>query len=113
MTVNILPDSRLARSKGAQNRAGVWWVPIYCAFCGAEGGFVPEENTTFIFWMCNPCFETHGEITNLYVMPDEVFWEKVKQEQIETYGRLLTLSELVEIVAADASPLATLIKQRR
>ena len=113
MTPDILPDSRLARSVGMKQMGGIWWVPIYCAFCGAEGGLVPEENTTFVFWMCNSCFKTHGEITNLYVMPDEVFWEKVKQEQLTEFGRFLTEQELVQVVEADASPLATLIKQRR
>src|SRR6266550_120985 len=104
----VLPDSRPAHSTGSKMLNGSWWAPIFCANCGAPGGMAPEENMTFIFWLCTPCFESHGEIVKTYVMPDEVFWEKVKQEQLALYGRYLTEQELVDVVAADASPLATL-----
>jgi hypothetical protein len=46
-------------------------------------------------------------------MPDEVFWETQRQEQLATHGRELSITEVVDIVAADASPLATLIKSGR
>lgn len=92
-------------------------VPIYCASCGVEGGAVPEENMTFAFWLCdkrlNGCFEKYGEIAGMMAVPDQVFWQKVRQEQVERYGRELGFRELADIVAADASPLATLIKQGR
>ncbi len=111
----ILPESRLRTvltPKGARNRGVMGFnVPIFCASCGAQGGEVPEENMTFAFWLCNPCFATYGELTNMMVLPDEVFWERLKQEQLEKYGRLLTHQELLDVVAADASPLATLIKE--
>ena len=113
MSQDILPDSRLTHPKGAQNLAGAWWVPLFCANCGADGGFVPEENMTFAFYLCDPCAERYGEIAGLYFMPDELFGEKLKQEQLSTYGRFLNEEELLKIVEADASPLATLIKQRR
>lgn len=109
---DILPDSRLERPKGAVWR-GSWWVPVFCANCGADGGLVPEENMTFAFYLCDPCAEKYGEVAGTYLMPDEVYWERLKQEQLNTYGRVLTAEELVQIVEADASPLATLIKQRR
>ncbi len=111
--MNVLPDSRSQQLRNGQYRGGMWWVPIYCANCGGEGGLVPEDTTNFVFYLCNDCFALCGEITNTYVMPDEVFWEKVKQEQVEKYGRYLTQVELERVVAEDASPLATLIKQRR
>ncbi len=89
------------------------WVPVYCGQCGNPGGLVPAENMTFVFYLCNDCFAANGEITNTMVMPDEIFWEKIKQEQLEQYGRFLSESELSEVIAADASPLANLIKDRR
>src|SRR5258705_8673283 len=107
----ILPDSRPIHTTGSKMLNGAWWAPIFCANCGDPGGMVPEENMTFIFWLCQECFDTHGEITKTHVMPDEVFWEKVKQEQLAAYGRFLTEQELAGIVAADASPLATLLKE--
>ena len=109
----LLPDSRARDTKNVQFRGGVPWVPIFCANCGCDGGLVPEENMTFVFWLCNKCFETHGALTNMHVMPDEVFWEQIKQEQLEKFDRFLTDQELLDIVAADASPLATLIKSGR
>lgn len=74
---------------------------------------VPEENMTFAFWLCKKCETTCGEIAGTMMMPDEVFWQKMKQEQLETYGRFLTEQEVVQVIEADASPLATLIKERR
>lgn len=107
----MVPDCRARAGRGAmRGPGGLFYVPIYCANCHAEGGLVPEENTTFAFWLCNPCFRTMGEITNTMAMPDEVFWERVKQEQLERYRRLLTPQELLTVVEADASPLATLVK---
>jgi len=68
---------------------------------------------TFVFYLCPQCFADCGELTNTMVMPDEIFWEKIKQEQLEQYGRFLPEPELSEVIAADASPLASLIKDRR
>jgi hypothetical protein len=113
---DILPDSRLTTivtPKGATPGPLGFMVPIYCASCGVEGGKVPEENMTFAFWLCQPCFAKHGEVTNTMVMPDEVFWAQVQEEQIESRGRLLSSAELLDVVAADSSPLATLIKEGR
>jgi len=113
---NILPDSRLKTPhtpKGMIHGPGGTWIPIFCANCGAQGGHCPEENMNFLFYLCNKCAETHGAIAGLMLMPDEVFFEKVKQEQMATYGRYLSEQELRAVVEADASPLATLLKQGR
>lgn len=48
----------------------------------------------------------------MMVMPDEVWWSRIQDEQMEKYGRLLEPGDLLDIVEADSSPLATLIKQR-
>ena len=47
------------------------------------------------------------------MMPDEVFWEKLKQEQLETYGRFLTEQELIALVEEGTSSLAKLIKDKQ
>lgn len=112
--IEILPDSRARAGRGSvpsQILGGVSWVPIYCANCGDPGGMVPEENTTFAFWLCTPCFETHGEIAGMMAQPDSVFYEKVKQEQIEKYGRELAPHELQGVVDSGLTPLAALIKE--
>ena len=110
---DVLPDSRLRTPftpRKAVWRGMAWWVPIYCGSCGADGGLIPQENMTFAFYLCNDCARKYGHLTCTMMEPDAVFWERVKQEQIERYGRLLTAEELQQ-VAAGKSPLATLLKE--
>jgi hypothetical protein len=114
-TTGVLPDSRVrhvATPRGAIN-VGIdgWEVPVYCANCGKLCASCPAENMTFMFYLCTPCFETHGAIAGTMAVPDEVWWQKIHEESLETYGRDLSNDELVAIVAADTSPLATLIKE--
>lgn len=90
-----------------------WMVPVFCANCGASGGMVPQENMTFAFYLCDPCHEKHGVIAGTLAVPDEVFFEQVKQEQLDKYGRLLSPAELQHVVDANSSPLATLISKGR
>jgi hypothetical protein len=107
---DLLPDSRAKNTKGRIFASSGVWVPVFCANCGVDGGSCPEENMTFICWICAKCAETYGKIAGTMWMPDQVFFEKVKQEQMASYGRYLEEQELAAIVEADASPLATLIK---
>lgn len=82
--VELLPDSRLQhREKGVVR--GPWgnWIPIFCANCGAEGGFVPEDQCTFAFWLCNDCYAHHGEIAGMMMMPDEVFFAELAARRAE------------------------------
>lgn len=114
----VLPDSRLSNRglptpRGGRQTTLGWSVPIYCANCGTPGGFVPQDNCDFAYWTCDECYQALGDLVNTYVMPDEVFFERIKQEQLTTYGRELSITELQEVVAADASPLATLLTSRR
>jgi len=108
----ILPDCRAKEGHGAIPSLMGYWVPVFCANCGKEGPAV-TEGATFLFWLCNTCATTHGQIAGTMLMPDEVYFEQVKQEQIASYGRYLTVEELSAVVEADASPLATLLKQGR
>lgn len=108
--MDVLPDSRARDSRGAIMTPMGYMVPIFCANCGVKGGLTFEENMTFLFWQCNPCFAKYGQLTNTMVMPDEVYWQKLRDEQMERYHRLLSNEELLSIVEADATPLATLIK---
>lgn len=110
---DVMPDSRLKTTftpMNAQWREGGWWIPIFCASCCAPGGFIPQENMTYAFYLCNPCALKYGKLTTMMMIPDQVFWERVKQEQMERYGRYLTTDELVA-VAAGKSPLATLLRE--
>ena len=110
-TPELLPDSRLKVPKGAKFHVGAWWVPVFCANCGIPYGYVPEENCSFACWLCQKCSETHGAIANTMTMPDEVFWAKVKAEQVERYGRVLTEPELAAVAEDSTSSLAKLLKE--
>lgn len=114
--MDILPDSRQHvdhTPKGMTQGPGGMWVPIFCANCGIEGGKCPTQNMTFLFWLCTKCFETHGHITTTMVVPDKVFFDRIAQEQMEAYGRWLSHNELLQVVAEDSTPLATLLKEAK
>jgi hypothetical protein len=98
MKKDILPDSRLRAPRGVQFHLGYNWVPIFCANCGASGGFVPEDSCNFAFYLCQPCSEKLPPVEGTYVEPDRVFWEKVKEAQIEKYGHELTPEEIAVVL---------------
>lgn len=114
--MDILPDSRTReRSKGRTGvkwHAGMWWVPVYCASCGKPYGYVPEQNCDFACWLCNDCSDKHGAVANTYQMPDEVFWKKVEEAQLEHYSQLLGPEELLRILEEGNSPLAKLMREK-
>lgn len=113
---DILPDSRLHVNHTPKNMVqgpDGMWVPFYCAHCGAEGGLCPEKNMTFAFYICRKCEDACGPITGMMMLPDEVFFEKLKNEQLESHGRYLTEDEFALVIAEDCTPLATLIKEAK
>ena len=93
------------------------FVPIFCANCGASGGFVPEENMTFAFYLCNEqqngCFEKYGIPAHALAIPDQVFWQKVKEAQLEKYGRELTSKEVIQYLADPNSLMSVLARSRK
>lgn len=109
----VLPDcrARQARRLISRGMAGLW-EPVFCANCGADGGMVPTENITFLFYLCNACASTHGQIAGTMLMPDEVFFEKVKQEQLERYGRYLTPAEWGQVGEDPSHPLWLVLKEQ-
>lgn len=112
---DILPDSRLRTIHTARHRVfrgSQAWVPVFCPNCGREGPLTPEEST-FIFWMCNSCFQSKGHITGTMVVPDKAYFDNLAAEQQHQFGRPATHQELLQIVAEDNTPLATLIKEAR
>lgn len=115
----VLPDSRLRdRMKGVvrgffRGVGFINWVPVFCANCGKPKGYVPEDNMDFAFWLCDPCSDKWGGKLGVVLMPDEIFWQKVKFEQLEKYGRLLSPEELLTAAEETTSPLSKLLRDRR
>jgi hypothetical protein len=115
MPDQILPDSRLHSNGtpvGSKLIGGVNYIPIFCANCGADGGWVPEVNMTFAFYLCNSCHERHGAPANTLVIPDRIFWQKVKEAQIERYGHELSARE-VRAQLDDPNSLMSLLARSR
>lgn len=79
---DLLPDSRLQVVRGAKWSAawGCMAMPIFCANCGKNGGYVPEANCDFACWLCNDCVREHPLPLGLHVTPDEAFWAKVAED---------------------------------
>ena len=88
MSQDLLPESRLKDKKGAIFMVWGEWgkiqmEPIFCANCGKLGAYVPEENMTFAFWLCDDtCASKWATLAGTYTSPDEVFWEKVAGEMV-------------------------------
>jgi hypothetical protein len=105
---HILPDSRLTHHPTFGSQMVDWPMPdgttvrcecvmVYCANCGKEFGYVPKDNTSFAFWLCAKCFETHGAIAGTYAQPDDEFCKSVQEEMRKKFGRDLTGEELLAL----------------
>ncbi len=114
--VDILPTSRLKEPKNTVKAAyanmGLEWVPIFCANCGKDGGLVLDGDYKFAFYLCESCAEKWSPLVGTYMEPDAVFWEKVKQAQIEKYGRELTPGETLEALNDSNSIISKLARER-
>lgn len=108
----LLPSSVPTHITGTIFHDGIEWIKIYCANCGCDGGMVPEETKKFAFYLCDPCGAKWEPLANTMLVPDEVFWEKVKTEQLERYGRELQPFEVVEALKDDNHILSKLARDR-
>lgn len=117
MSVDLLPNCIAERSE----RSIVWsngmeWLPIFCANCGKDGGMVLkvdwERVKNFAFYLCEPCAERWAPLTNMSIAPDEAFWRRVHDVQIEQFGRELTDAELVEALKDGDHVLTKLCRDR-
>ena len=67
---------------------------------------------TFVCWMCQPCLDKYGKIAGTMLVPDAVFFERVKQEQVAKYGRVLSAEETV-LSLADPNSLESKLARDR
>lgn len=111
----LLPSSVPKVIRGVRFKDGIAMVPIYCANCGSDGGFVPEAAVLckqFAFYLCEPCAEKWSPLVDTLCVPDEVVWELAKQEQLEREGRELTPAEIVEALKDEGHYLSKIAKER-
>jgi|FreactTroBogLake_1042271.scaffolds.fasta_scaffold19252_3 hypothetical protein len=109
----VLPDCRPKVQRNIVHHVGLNWTPIYCANCGADGGLVPEDNCNFAFYLCNSCAEKWSPVEGTYMVPDEVFWQRLLEEQMNTFGRVLTDDEMHTELQNENSVLFKLGKDRK
>lgn len=73
---------------------------------------MPEANMTFAFYLCERCAEKWTPLVDTMLVPDEVFWARVREEQINRHGRLLDNQELAALLEDDHSSLSLLGKDK-
>jgi hypothetical protein len=123
--VDILPSSvtKVIRDgkSGIFDLTGemIEWVPVFCASCGVGGMRVPLVQIAsggFVAWFCeaaqNNCAERYRDQTMFAKIPDEVFWAKVKQAQLESYGRELFAHEIEDQLHDPNSLMSKLARER-
>jgi len=71
-----------------------------------------ERVKNFAFYLCDACADKWSPLADAAITPDEVFWRKVHDAQMETFGRELTEAELVEALKDDTHILTKLCKDR-
>jgi hypothetical protein len=74
-----LPDCRTIRPLNAKRHRLANWVPMYCANCGADGGYVPEDMKQVAFYLCDSCWEKHGAIAGAMAVSDDVFRKQFEE----------------------------------
>lgn len=102
----FLPDCRTSVVRDRIYRDGLNWIPIWCAHCGKEGPRIPEDNHEFAFYECIACCEKHPPAPGTYRVPDEDFFERMRQAQLEECGHYLSPLEIAGL--PDSHPLILL-----
>jgi hypothetical protein len=75
-----LPDARLSgtardnKQLQANHRiiGRMWMEKVFCVNCGCDGGAVTPEWAAHIFYLCDECAKTYGQIDGAVQVPDEV-----------------------------------------
>ncbi len=117
LTQDVLPNCiALRNEKSVVWANGIKWLPTFCANCGTEGGMVMQTDwdrvKNFAFYLCIPCSAKWSPMADTAITPDEVFWSKVHDAQMEAFGRELTEEEIVEALKDDNHILSKLCKDR-
>jgi hypothetical protein len=67
-----LPSSRLTNANRPMLRGPLGLMEqVFCANCGRYGGLVTKDWAEWVFYLCQPCGQRHGDIP-LPEIPDEI-----------------------------------------
>jgi len=68
----ILPDARALRSKNEKKHKLLGWMEeIFCVNCGKSGGMISKEWAAHVFFLCDDCVGTHGQVP-LLALPESL-----------------------------------------
>ncbi len=85
---------------------------MFCLNCGCEGPRITEKQREFSHgWLCIPCGEKWEPLLGLQMTSDEVFFQRVRDAQLEEKGRPFTPAEILEALSEPHSPLSKLAKE--
>lgn len=114
--VHTLPNCLARETRGLIQSAGLAMKPVFCANCHAIAPFVVDEGMAFAFYLCeaeqNDCASKWQHVVGTIAVPDEVFFERVKQAQLEHDGRELSATEQAEALKSSDHYLSKLAKDR-
>lgn len=117
-TPEVLPICTTRSGVGGKYINGVWCVPEYCMFCGKHHGYCNESSTHpgggYVGYVCDDCasIPRNSALVGLSLIPDEVHWQRVREAQLEEYGRVLTVPELAELLLDVNSAMSRLARDR-
>ena len=116
--MDVLPNSLTKQPKvdATMSVNGMEWLFLYCASCGKDGGRVLKTDVPnreeFAFYLCEACNNKYGELAGTTAIPDELFFAKVREAQLEREGRELRTHEIVEALQDSGHYLSQLIRDR-
>lgn len=73
---------------------------------------VPENECDFAFYLCESCAEKYGQLDGVEMIPDEVWFARIRDAQLEEHGRELSVPELVRELDDLDSPMSKLARDR-
>ncbi|HEU4727673.1 MAG TPA: hypothetical protein VFT22_07285 [Kofleriaceae bacterium] len=111
---DVLPICTTREVRGRIQIRGLTMVPVHCMNCGKHYGYCPEPEpgSGYVGYLCEPCAEKWSPIVGVSLTPDEAFWQRAREAQLEDYGRELTVDEQTRELGDVSSPLSLLARSR-
>jgi hypothetical protein len=118
-SADVLPNCIAREVRGAIECDGMQMVPVFCGNCGCDSHHrVSAETIKHAFYLCEDgpgqrnCAAKWQHLAGTHAVPDEVFFERVKQAQLEKDGRFLSVAETVEALKDSDHYLSKLARDR-
>jgi len=108
----VLPDCRTKQSKTFRGPDNQEYEQAYCANCHKAGPIVLAENCNWMFWLCNVCETKWAPVAGTYAQPDEEFFKRVAEAQLEKKARSMTAMELLKELEDPNSTFSKIARDR-